>query len=346
MLKSIRYLHSVLNREKILYCHWKSNEHLQEALNGDTDLDMIFDLSQRRDIEIILNHCGLKRFRATPHMQYNAIEDYIGFDKESAKIWHLHLHYRLTLGEKHLKGYTVPWTSYILENRVYDNEFGVFRSRSEDEYFLILLRISLKLRWRDYNRKLGSDDLTELKWLKERAVDENVEKIANKLLGEKVAKEYRRLLVTDIRSKKDFYNLQKKLRKSMKHFTAYTRIISFLRRSMREFFWILSGFSRKFGFSTSTPKRRVSPSGGAVVAILGCDGAGKSTTLSYLYKEFSKKIDIKCVYLGSGDGSSSILRLSMKIFAKKLGGKGLRKSIQSTNTQSQAPVKVKIKIKL
>lgn len=89
-------------------------------------------------------------------MQYNSIEDYIGLDYKTGKIWHLHLHYRLSLGEKHLKGYTFPWDKDILERKeLYDNK--IYCSNPSDEFLLLLIRISLKLRWRDFNRKICSD---------------------------------------------------------------------------------------------------------------------------------------------------------------------------------------------
>ena len=80
MLKSIQNMLDAFEQNEIKYCHWKSNEHLGEALTGDTDLDMLFSPSQRSLLDKVLNECGLKRFRAMPLMQYNAIEDYIGFD--------------------------------------------------------------------------------------------------------------------------------------------------------------------------------------------------------------------------------------------------------------------------
>lgn len=329
MLLSIRDMLFSLKSENIVYCHWKSNQHLEEALNGDTDLDMIFKVSQRGEVEKVLNQCGLKRFRATPPRQYNGIDDFIGFDKQTAKIWHLHLHYRLTLGEKHLKGYTTPWGDYILSNRVYVKKWGVFCSRPEDEYFLLLLRMALKLRWRDLGRKIGKDDMAEIDWLRERTRNTEVVKTAGMLLGEECSRGYARILNGSLRSNKELFRLQRILRAGMNRFRSHHRVAAYLHRIKREIFWLLTGISRRLGFNSAIPGRRVSPSGGAVVAVLGCDGAGKSTTLAYLKQEFGKKIDIYSVYLGSGDGSSSILRYPLRIIAKKVGGKGLGDSIRN-----------------
>ena len=185
MLSSIKRFLNLMDAYGIIYCHWKSNEHLQEALNGDTDLDMLFDSAQYTLIARVFAECDIKRFRATPLMQYNGIEDFIGFDQEKAKIWHVHTHYCLTIGEKHLKGYTIPfWGSAVLRNRIRGEE-NVWISSPADEYVLLLSRIALKLRWRDYPCRLAEDDRRELNWLKERTdrneLSEAAEEIAHQI---------------------------------------------------------------------------------------------------------------------------------------------------------------------
>ena len=335
MLSSIEKLLKTLDKCDILYCHWKSNEHLSEALNGDTDLDILFDPAQRTDLERVFSECGLKRFRAVPLMQYNAIEDYIGFDQETAKIWHVHTHYRMTLGEKHLKGYTItPWGSILLKDRM-KGESGVWVSDPSDEYVMLLCRIALKLRLRDTFRTLGKDDKVEIAWLKERISPESVAAATDRLMGQKSKEEILKLYGSDLEKKSQFRNLQRILRKELRSFTAYGRLGSWFTRHYRELFWICGGVKRRLGLSNYSASRRVSPSGGIVVAILGCDGAGKSTTLSYIKKEFNKKLDVVSIYFGSGDGSSSLLRKPMKLVAKKIGGKGVGHAIEKEYAENK-----------
>ena len=345
MINSIKSMLEAFEENHIIYCHWKSNEHLLDALNGDTDLDMLFLPEQRAEIDRILNSCGLKRFRATPLMQYNAIEDYIGFDAESAKIWHLHLHYKMTLGEKHLKGYTVtPWGYEILNNRIYDDS-GIYTSAPEDELILLLVRMALKLRLRDFGKKIGQDDIIEFKWLKERVDYTTLEKRAKIFLASSCVDMILKLARCELTKKKQLKKLQKKLRKALKPFTGYNAFTSWYTRTKREIYWLIGGVKRRLKMDSCKPNRRLSPSGGCVVALLGCDGAGKSTTLEYIRKEFSKKIDVKKVYLGSGDGSSSILRKPMKLIAKKVGGRGLGHSVESEyNEKSKKRVSLKAKL--
>ncbi|MCH1940701.1 hypothetical protein [Holdemania massiliensis] len=346
MLESIRQMLKAFDENNIIYCHWKSNEHLEEALNGETDLDVLFLPEQRCLLDHVLSGLGLKRFRDVPLMQYNAIEDYIGFDVETAKIWHLHTHYRMTFGEKHLKGYTTNWQNAILERRMRDKT-GIFCSSIEDEYFLLLIRIAMKRRKRDFGKKLGSDDTIELVWLRERANREKVFDVAKQFLGAACAAEIDKLLQVDLHKKSQFSTLHKKGKKALKPYKGYSSWGSTYMRTRREIFWLVGGLKRRLGVSINSPSRRVSPSGGAVVAFLGCDGAGKSTTLAYVKKEFKKKLDVKAEYLGSGDGSSSLLRKPMKLIAKKVGGKGVGHSVdKELDSNKESKKKISLKVRL
>ena len=50
-----------------------------------------------------------------------------------------------------------------------------------------------------------------------------------------------------------------------------------------------------------------------MVAFVGCDGSGKSTMVGETRKFLAPKLDVYPMYLGSGDGSSSLLRKPMKL---------------------------------
>ena len=336
MLKSIGQVINTLAERGITYCHWKSNEHLAEALGGDTDLDVLFLPEQRIQVEMALDACGMKRFRSTPLMQYNAIEDFIGFDKDTARIWHLHTHYRMTLGEKHLKGYTVnPWGRLILGNRREDAQ-GIYCSAIEDELIMLLVRMAMKLRLRDCGRGIGKDDRKEIAWLLKRVNKTDIEKRAKLFVGEKAAMEIVRLITgIELTKKSELKKLRKLLLKELKLFTGYSAFGSWWMRHKREWFWLMGGIKRRRGINSFVANRRVSPNGGNVIAFLGCDGAGKSTTLAYIKKELNKKLDVATIYFGSGDGSSSLIRKPMKMVAKKVGGKGLGHSVEKEYTEKK-----------
>lgn len=328
VLRSIIRMLIQFDEKGIQYCHWKSNEHLAQALCGETDLDVLFLPEQRSLIEQVLNDSGLKRFRAVPLMQYEAIEDFIGYDCDTAQIWHLHTHYRMTLGEKHLKGYTItPWGPYILQNKQLDSS-GIYVCCPEVEFVLFLSRLALKKRFRDKGRHLGKDDMVEYEWLQKHCDISRLRTHAVRMLGEKGTEVLMSLCDGSLSQIDQLSKLKKYLRKELHCFTGFNSLSSRLTRTRREFFWGVGGLMRHLNIQTCKPYRRVSPSGGSVVVFLGCDGAGKSTSLSYVQKEFSKKIDVKTIYLGSGDGQSSLLRKPMKWVARRVGGKGLGRAVE------------------
>ncbi len=345
MLTSIQNMLNKLDENKIMYCHWKSNEHLEAALNGNTDLDILFLPEQRRKIDVILNECGLKRFRSVELMQYQSIEDYIGFDQETACIWHLHLHYRMTLGEKHLKGYTItPWTNYIINNRICTEE-GVYTALPECELVLLFVRMALKLRWRDACKKISRDDTVEMNWLKSRIDMQKLSRISEEMLNIELSHQIMELVDLSIKKRNQLIGLQTRLRKHLKYFTGYSKMESWWNRSKRELFWIKGSATRRLGINTLKPCRRISPSGGVSIVFIGCDGAGKSTTLSYVKKELNKKLDVVTLYMGSGEGNSSLIRKPMKLIANKIGGRGLGHEVEK-EYQERLGKKVSLKARL
>ena len=275
-------------------------------------------------------------------MQYNAIEDYIGFDQQASTVWHVHTHYRLTLGESHLKGYTItPWASLLLKDRVRGEE-NVWVSSPPEELILLLCRISLKLTWHDIFRNLKHDDLAEFAWLKKRTTQESFLSAADRMVGAKSKRILFRLFGSELTKNAQFFALRRSIRKDIQVFTSYNRVSSWHTRIKREAFWAYGGIMRKLGLNSFAASRRVSPSGGLVVAVIGCDGAGKSTTVSYALNEFRKKIDVVAIYLGSGDGNSSLLRKPMKAIAKKVGGKGVGHSVEKEYTEKAVSFKSRL----
>jgi hypothetical protein len=60
-------------------------------------------------------------------------------------------------------------------------------------------------------------------------------------------------------------------------------------------------------------RRRGLPQGGLIVAVIGSDGSGKSTLVHQLFETYAPKFDTLGLYLGSGSGRSSLLRLPLKL---------------------------------
>jgi hypothetical protein len=182
-----------IRRTGIVYCHWKSNSHLDAALAGLTDLDLLFDRRQIEDIHAVLADGGFKRFVTDPSRAYAGTEDFLGVHPESGNLVHLHVHYELQTGPRHLKNYRLPWTAPVLATRVVDPETGVFIADPTHELFLLVVRAAMKIRGRDRLKPLWgatpvADDLmSERRWLAARTEPDLVSAVAKGLLDERAS---------------------------------------------------------------------------------------------------------------------------------------------------------------
>ncbi len=325
-LDVVRSLIDELNDKKIVYCHWKSNQHVGDAFTGVDDIDMLVDQEDSLKLNVALNKLGYKRFILPEKKAYIGIEDYLGLDKKTGKFVHLHLHYQLTLGEKFLKGYQLPYAKTILNRRIYDLDNDIYITSHEDEMWLLLIRVALKIRHRDkikslINREIfGLSTHEEFNWLKERLDIMSFETISRKYFGETIKDELLRFTEVGI-TYKSATSLNKVMKAYMSNFTSYSKFSSTITRWTREFFRVRQFINEKV-FKTSKSFRRTPVAGGKVIAFLGPDGSGKTTVLNELYKELNRVIDVKHLYLGSGDGGSSILRLPLKVLYRLLLKKG------------------------
>ena len=117
MLKKSKELFDSWNQHSMTYIHWKGNDHLDEGLNGDTDLDVLLAEKDRVAGCAILNDIGFVQFHSQFGSRYPNVEDWIGFDEATGRLLHLHLHYALVSGHPGLKEFELPWTKEALDTR-------------------------------------------------------------------------------------------------------------------------------------------------------------------------------------------------------------------------------------
>ena len=132
---------------KIRYCHWKSNEHLEQALDGKTDLDLLVHIEDKDRFVQALEDNHFKKIISPPYKQFPGLEDYLGFDHSTGAFSHLHVHYRLVLGQKYIKNHHLP-----IEDLIFDNlcvKSGIFIPCPELELILLVVRAHMKVRSND-----------------------------------------------------------------------------------------------------------------------------------------------------------------------------------------------------
>lgn len=295
----------------VVYCHWKSNEHLRPATLGETDLDILVDRESAPRLPLLLAEAGYKRMLAPPERSYVGIEDYLALDRATGKLVHLHLHYRLILGEKFLKGYRLPWEDRLLAGRQLDHELGIYVSPPELELIVLVIRATLKLRRRE---RLGlggvgpldADFFREFRWLAARVDAFRLAAEATELLGPRAASS----LATMLQTPPDRAALSR-FRSEIAATTSAWRTYSPAQATRRR--WIREARARSAKlWSRLLGKRPITrfsnPRGGVIIAFLGADGSGKSTVTGAIDKWLSWRAHVVRLYFGFGDGPVSPLR--------------------------------------
>ena len=307
----------------IRYCHFKSNEHLVPGLTGKTDLDILVDRHQAQEVELALLQSGFQRFVAA--IPYPTIEDYLGFDDASGQLLHVQIHFNLACGEKDLKGLNLDFGKTILRTRILDPETNVYIAEPNHEFFLLMIRAAVKIRWRDqlaalFGRKHVDGQIAiEFRWLAERSNVDTIAAIAARELGHKAA-----AMIPDLAAGpptiRKLSAFRSRIKKAISWNRVYAPIESRLIRPVRRTVRLLGGFNSRY---TRLPMafRRTHRAGGCVVAFVGMDGAGKSTITRQIRKWLTWKLDVYPVYMGSGMSQASMLRWPMKVALK-----GMRKA--------------------
>lgn len=336
-LNVVKRFTQALHKEDIHYCHWKSNEHLHAAMSGKTDLDILVEKGRAQTLSRILSETDFKHFSPVPWLVYPGITDYLAIDDETGRLVHLHLHHELTLGEKHLKGYRLPWEQLVFSTRLFDAQEEVYVTDPNVEMLLLLVRAALRIRMRDRllaylgTNYFRGDLFREFLWLKERTQSDHVSELTKSQLGDKAAAQILTMMNGNP-SISELLTFRKSAGCTLNLFKTYGAIKGTLHRWFREVLWLRGALYKRLRLSRK-PFRRTSSRGGLMIALVGSDGAGKSTLAKGISEWLSWKVDVLRIYFGSGDGPSSLLRLPLLVVLKLL-----RKTrvIQSTGHSTAA----------
>lgn len=291
-----------LNRDGIRYCHWKSNLRLSWGLAGRTDLDVLVDPRHARRLQDERLRFRIVAAVAPAGKRYPSIEDCVGFDPASGKLFHLHVHYRLILGEQFVKNYRLPLEEAYLDGAV--ERLGVMVPAPELELLVLSLRALLKYRDRDAVKDmlgirspgLPAHILDEVDWLLDQTTPEDVRAVAERRLPE--VKDLVIPFLAAAAGPRDggrLLHLRGRARAALRVYRRDSRpvaVLRYLRESVRR--------RKRLRFG---PPRRMALTTGLAVAFVGADGAGKTTLTNELAGWLGGLLETRRYYQGSKEPS-------------------------------------------
>jgi thymidylate kinase len=285
-----------LNEERVNYCHWKSNAYLRTSLCGKADFDLLVSIKHRDNFEKLCKNTGFKKMLSSKSQKYPGMKDYLGFDSELGILHHLHIHFKLILGEQGIKNYWVPLEEFILSNTILKGHIRI--PLPEVEFLLLLIRISLKTRdidifrgiIRNKNTILPRPIINEFKLLlKQCDILKFYDVIRDSKLGLPIPYFCEAIETYNVLDPFKTFLFRAKTRKLM---AKYSRM-NILECNIKRLRYFLADRFPRF----IKQRHKFFPKG-KLIAVVGADGAGKSTSVKEISEWLGEFVSVHTPYFG------------------------------------------------
>jgi len=294
-IELVRATCAALASEGVRYCHFKSNTFLDRSRTGENDLDLLVARADEVRFAAVLHGLGFK-LASRPDGGLPGVLDLYGLDPDAGRVVHVHAHFQLVVGDDLTKNYRLPLEEPFLNEARPDGEFLV--PPPELELILLLIRLGIKhLTWdavATRRARIPESAHAELADLETRADQAELERLLQRWLP-----------FVERRTLEDCRRALKPSAGKPAGVRAGRRLLADLRSCTRRRraadvglkFWRRATDIGARLASRPVPRKRLA-AGGAVIAIVGADGAGKSTAVEEVGKRIGKTFSATTLHLG------------------------------------------------
>lgn len=317
-------------RERVAWCYWKSSRRAREALAGLTDFDILVARACRHDARRVLLDCGFRRFVPVSFTDIS-VECYLNYDEPSGRIVHVDLHDRLAVGGMLLKTHWLPWEERLIAWARLRERDGLYQLDPLSEAVLLVVRSSLELSWYDVFRPRNRAFVVKKFALDRSFLAARVEPRALRLRAAELLNAQGASAVVEV-----FFDSRplgarrrphRRVRQSVAQFRIFQSGETLVRTLWHGLCLTTHGLNRR-KLRRPRPWNRHMAGSGVVVAVVGVDGAGKSTLVRGLREWLHGEVDVLPLYFGTGDGAVSwylapvkpLVPLVSRIFGNKPAG--------------------------
>jgi thymidylate kinase len=318
-----------LDVEGVRYCHWKSNEAIAKSASGENDLDLLVGRSYAERFEGILRRLGFKDVRQPRWKQLPGVYHSYGVDPQTGALVHIHAHYQLVVGDDMTKNIHLPVEDAYLASSRPDGPFMVPSPAFELAVFLIRMTVK-HCTWDafvTFQGALSRSERRELDDLLGRVDLSEVWAIAAAHFPFIPLDLWERGLRAVKPGSSRWFQIRtaSRLQRTLSGWSRRPPVLDTWVRMWRRVRTVVRRKILRRG-----PITNQLASGGALIAVVGGDGAGKSTAVESLSRWLSSEhIDVHSMHMGKPGWSP----LTAVI-------KGLLKTVAVTKRTSTSSAKV------
>jgi thymidylate kinase len=315
-----------LDAAGIRYCQWKGRTKTARWGRGDGDIDLLVDRTSVPAFSRVLHQLDFKLALAPGPQLVPGVVSYLAPDHELGRLIHVHAHAQLIIGRPWTRHFRLPIERVVLDSAV---RRGVFRTPAPElELLLFVLRMTLEHRLRDLVNEAPT-------WLR-RAREEldQLEGTVNIAAVGRMAATHLPEVGRDC--------IERCLRSLRLRCPPHLRPLA-----RHELQWRLSAHARRPAAAALTqvltgrfrnllwrPERRRGTgkrlaAGGAVIALVGADGAGKSTCARALAEWLAPELAVRRAHLGRPPRSFTTLVVGALHKLATRARPGLRERLQA-----------------
>lgn len=285
-----------LDDARVPYCHFKSNEAIDRSLSGENDLDLLIGAEGAGRFLRVLSELGFKEGVPNRVRRMPGVAQYYGHDEQSGRLVQVHAHRRLVFGDDMTKNFALDVEDDYIAAAVREPG-GMAVASPEYELLLFVLRMVAKHCTVDamvmMQGRLSPSERRELIWLLERADLDRVSEIVGSqlpfvgsdLFGSCLAAIQPR--ARPWRKARAAGRLHRAFAEHRKHGRIADAFLRIERRIGRVARRVLRG-----------PSKKRLAGGGALIAFVGGDGAGKSTAERTIAGWLSGPFEVERIHLG------------------------------------------------
>lgn len=140
MLELSKRLIEQLNDNDVRWIIWKGCYHYEDGFNGNGDIDLFVDPQQMLVAKNVFAQLGFVLFKTQSYIERINVEDWIGIDKITGSLVHIHFHLAMIYGKPFTEEYSFIPSDACLKHSVILPD-GVHVQDPSIEFLLFICRL-------------------------------------------------------------------------------------------------------------------------------------------------------------------------------------------------------------